>query len=343
MAWVEEMGGRVKYKNGRRHDDAPYMEQVLQNLGIDLDLTATVVDLHDCPVKDLLPLADLADLKLLNLSCTQASDLWPLASMTRLEGLDLNRMPVSDLVPLANLHNLRALSLSGTEVADLTPLSSLTGLRTLDLSNTRVTDLSPLSSLIELQKLSLAGTRVIHVTALGNLVKLQMLDLRDTQVNNLAPLAGSNLNFLDLSGSHVSDVASLAANEHLVALSLNRTAVMDLSPLMHLSRLLHLQVIECPVTDEEIAKVRSATFGLCDHSRVARPGSGVAHDNAPTATRTRAKKCRLSWPTAPQRSGPSGGQSLPAAQTSRPADHSRSADGHTHPGANSQRDCLLAA
>ena len=53
-------------------------------------------------------------------------------------------------------------------------------------------------------------------------------------------------------------LSSLAGLTHLIQLFLNRTEVTDLSPLMHMERLLHLRVMNCPVADEEIAKLQKA-------------------------------------------------------------------------------------
>jgi Leucine-rich repeat (LRR) protein len=82
------------------------------------------LDVSDNPVRDLAPLAGLAQLQRLYAYMTQIRDLRPLASLTRLETLAIFDTPVADVRPLLGLPNLAHL-----EVPDGIPKTQLDALR----------------------------------------------------------------------------------------------------------------------------------------------------------------------------------------------------------------------
>ena len=74
----------------------------------------------------------------------------------------------SDYRPLATLTNLRSLSLGSNEQSDLTPLSGLRRLEVLDITDGRIADLSPLAGLPQLRELSFSWcSQLTDITALG--------------------------------------------------------------------------------------------------------------------------------------------------------------------------------
>ncbi|MCE9610570.1 MAG: hypothetical protein K8R23_10290 [Chthoniobacter sp.] len=186
------------------------------------------LSLTDSEVKDLTPLADLAQLQGLYLfGCTGVADLAPLASLTQLQVIDLRYCnAVADLAPLASLTKLQQLDLGGcTGVTDLAPLTGLTQLQRLHLGGcTGVADLAPLAGLAQLHTLSLfACTGVADLAPLASLAQLGELDLTDcTGVSDLTPLAGlTRLHGLILEGcTGVADLAPLAGLAHLQWLNL---------------------------------------------------------------------------------------------------------------------------
>jgi internalin A len=79
---------------------------------------------------------------------------------------------------------------------------------------------------------------------------LQWLNLSGTQVSDLSPLAGlENLQSLVLSGTQVSDLSPLAGLENLQGLYLSGTQVSDLSPLAGLENLQELNLSGTQVSD----------------------------------------------------------------------------------------------
>ena len=77
---------------------------------------ATKLCLHYCKVTDLMPLAELSNLKNLGLSSNHIADLTPLAELTKLEVLELDKNEIKNLTPLAGLSNLRNLDLDDNPI-----------------------------------------------------------------------------------------------------------------------------------------------------------------------------------------------------------------------------------
>ena len=96
-------------------------------------------------VSDLAPLAQLHNLRELDIGFTSVQDLTPLVGLANLTKLYLGATAVVDLTPLAELPNLTVLFLFGNEVTDLTPLAGLQHLSLLNISGTNVSDLCPVA------------------------------------------------------------------------------------------------------------------------------------------------------------------------------------------------------
>jgi serine/threonine protein kinase len=175
--------------------------------------------------------------------------------------LDLSHLGLEDLAPLARCRISR-LSLSGNPLSDITPLAGLP-LTHLDLSHTRISEITPLRG-APLQFLSLSGTgvaelaplrgaplrtlicdrsQVADLTPVGD-CPIEMLQASSTPLADLRPLGGQirqTLVELNIGSSQVRDLAPLAAVRGLRLLSMERTAVADLSPLAGLP----LQNLNC--------------------------------------------------------------------------------------------------
>ncbi len=143
VRWVTELGGIAIYdyeqENPFIDKKTPAPEWLCNLIGI--DFFATVVEVHlqsINSVSDVTPLANLTNLKELDLRSTQVSDITPLSNLTKLENVYLGHTHVHDVKPLANLTNLKRLDLQGTLVSDVAPLSKLRSLGLLDLSHTEV-------------------------------------------------------------------------------------------------------------------------------------------------------------------------------------------------------------
>ena len=215
---------------------------------------------------DLTPLAELTNLRVLELTNYDITDLTPLAGLTQLDELYLDRItleeaPAPNLTPLAGLTNLRTLWISGCFITDLTPLAGLTKLGLLTLRDNLIEDITPLAGLTNLFYLtlsrnsiedstSLAGLTNLRtlkldknwiddITPLAGLTELESLDLSDNPIADITPLTGlTNLGVLNLSGNwQIVDIALLANMADLATLTLSFNQGMDVSPLLELNKL----------------------------------------------------------------------------------------------------------
>ena len=224
------------------------------------------VDISDCAVTDLSPLAGLhCD----RLACfgNRITDLGPLTGMP-LERLDCTNNAIASLAPLRGMP-LRRLAVSGNLVSDLSPLAGMP-LEELRASGNRIADLGPLagtplrylhismnpiSSLaalagLDLDHLSinsiavtdleaLRGLRLTRVTCAGNgltslapLAEMPLTDLDcgSNQITDLSPLAGLPLTQLICNDNRISDLAALAGMR-LTHLSCDGNRIADIRPL----------------------------------------------------------------------------------------------------------------
>ena len=140
-------------------------------------------------IEDLRLLANLTQLRVLDVAYAQVRDLSFLERLTQLEWLGLGRNEISDLKPLANLTQLEWLGLDRNEISDLKPLANLTQLRWLNLGRNQISDLRPLAGLTQLRTLYLWINQIRDVTPLAGLVKLEILQLKDNPIQDASPLA----------------------------------------------------------------------------------------------------------------------------------------------------------
>ena len=105
------------------------------------------LEINDCNILDLTPLAELTQLEWLELVNNLISDITPLQNLKGLEHLNLDANVIEDVSPLAQLTRLELLYLENNNISDVSPLAGLTNLERLDLRNNSVSDFSPLERL----------------------------------------------------------------------------------------------------------------------------------------------------------------------------------------------------
>ena len=182
---------------------------------------------------DILPLAEMTNLKELQLDGNQITDLTPLAGLTGLETLHLGgseggNESLQDLSPLSGLTNLKELYLPASSLNDLSPLAGLTGLERLALREgenrtSGVTDLSPLTGLTQMRDLYLVVSTLDSLDFVSNMTKLESLRIHtagESSLQDLNPLSGlAELKELDLPATagngciDISPIASLTSLE----------------------------------------------------------------------------------------------------------------------------------
>jgi len=210
-------------------------------------------------VQNIEPLAQLTNLKSLNLSKTSIDDLNPIRNLTELVELDLSYTKIKDLLPLKYSSKLVKLNLTQTEVADISVIQKMPKLQYLELSAAPVADFLPLASLGELVHLNLEATKITSLAPLENLVQLTDLVVSGTPVQDLTSLKGLKaLKTLDLDSTRIVNVGPLSSLENLKVLHVSYTMISDLQPLQKLT---HLERIYCDKTlvKKEMADAFMAT------------------------------------------------------------------------------------
>ncbi len=115
--------------------------------GLEYATNLTSALLEGNPISNLSPLADLVQLRMLNMAVCQISDIRPLANLTRLESLRLHANQIEDITPLTNLTRLTDLWLADNFIADVRPLENLKLLEELRIHRNLIADYSPLGAL----------------------------------------------------------------------------------------------------------------------------------------------------------------------------------------------------
>lgn len=121
------------------------------------------LDLSNSQIKhigDIKGLDEIKELKFLNLSNNQLSDLTSLERLLNLKVLNLAYNNIRSIHELGNLEALEYLNLSNNAITDLTGISKLTKLKTLNLSNNQLSNVEELNSLENLKKIYLQGNNI---------------------------------------------------------------------------------------------------------------------------------------------------------------------------------------
>lgn len=157
----------------------------------------------DKGIRDLTGLEYATNMRYLSIcgSNLSGADLIPIADLTQLEILELCVNEISDVSSLANLTNLKVLDLGANRVSDITPLANLTNLERLNLGGNNVSDITPLANLTNLKRLTLRSNPLENIEVLANLTNLEDVHLDNTFVFDFTPL--SDLNLVELTRDEV--------------------------------------------------------------------------------------------------------------------------------------------
>ena len=113
-----------------------------------------------------------------------------------------------DLELLARCSGLRVLILDYQQISDLSPLAELP-LEYLSLTGNQVSDLSPLAGLTKLQVLNLGENPVRTAEGVAQLPMLREVILEATGVTSVAAFAGSDIQYLNVRTTWVTDYTPL--------------------------------------------------------------------------------------------------------------------------------------
>ncbi|HYE07033.1 MAG TPA: protein kinase [Planctomycetota bacterium] len=219
------------------------------------------VDLSECAVRDLAPLAGLHCERLVCAS-NAITDLTPLSGM-QLDHLDCASNGIVSLEPLRGMP-LRRLRMNANRVVDLSPLAGMP-LEELRAAGNRIVDLSPLAGM-PLRWLHISMNPVSSLTPLAGL-DLHMLSINDLAITDLEGLRGIRLERLECTDNGLSSLAPLA-NTMLLELDCSSNAITDLSPLAGVP-LTKLVCDHNRITDLAVVAGMTLTSLSCDDNRIA--------------------------------------------------------------------------
>ena len=210
--------------------------------GLELATNLERLELHNSPIDDLTPLANLKKLREITFWDSKLDDLTPLAGLIQLEFLSIQNLrapnQISDLTPIAGLIQLDYLGIWDNEISDLTPLTGLTQLSYLSIGDNQISDITPLAGLTQLIHLAIGNNQISDITPLTQLTKLQTLGLLNNQVVDITPLARlTEIEDVILGDNEISDITPLTGLTNLLALSLSNNQINDITPLAGLTEL----------------------------------------------------------------------------------------------------------
>ncbi|MBP9925732.1 MAG: leucine-rich repeat domain-containing protein [Cyclobacteriaceae bacterium] len=199
-------------------------------------------------------------------------DIEPLAQLYNLKSLNLSKSKVTDLSPIRNLTELTDLNLSGTKTEDITALRYSSKLTNLSISHTVVTDISVLEKMPELQQLDVSGTNLLSFDALRYARNLQDLNLKASNISDLQSLDSlQNLTTLNLSNTSVVNLRALAALPNLKELKLDSNKLTDISVVKDLTDLTELSANYTLVSDlSSLQGLPNLKRIYCDHTPITR-------------------------------------------------------------------------
>lgn len=219
--------------------------------------------IDDKNVKEIARLANLESLST-SFSADSFDMLTPLKNLTKLKEICLYDFAFGDKEQydfsfLNKLTNLELISIMGGLPSKIPDLSNLKKLTSLDLDGRGVQDISNLSSLTNLTELSLEGT-IKDISPLSNLTHLTILYLEGNNIKDISPLSNlRNLQELSLEGnSDIKDLSPLENLTNLEYLNIQGIELNDVEPLLALTNLKECQLSFDKISDENLAKLRSA-------------------------------------------------------------------------------------
>ena len=210
--------------------------------GLELATNLERLELHNSPIDDLTPLANLKKLREITIWDSKLNDLTPLAGLIQLEFLAIQnfraRNQISDLTPLSGLIQLYYLYTSDNEISDLTPLTGLTNLVYLGLNVNQISDITPLAGLTQLRSIAIGVNQISDITPLAGLTQLDSLAINGNQISDITPLARlTELEFLHFANNESSDLTPLTRLTNLAVLGLGGNQINNITPLAGLTNL----------------------------------------------------------------------------------------------------------
>lgn len=204
----------------------------------------TRIELSTKNISDLSPLRSMRDLTFLQATDPRGEgrirDISPIQGLN-IKRLELHGNPIlDDLGPLAGMP-LEHLNIKGTAVADLAALAGAP-LKTVICENTKVKTLAPLAD----APLATLWINNCGISTLDGLRNIRLLNLRanGTALRDIHALRGMPLQVVECMDTAVDSIEPLRGAESLVVLTIAKTKINSLEPLLSLPR---LKILYCDI------------------------------------------------------------------------------------------------
>lgn len=210
----------------------------------------TTLDLSDNSVSNIGVLANYENLTTAKLNRNALTSLDALAGLTELKELDVSENSITSIEALAGCTQITSLNLSRNQISSIAPLAKLRYLEVLDASNNALSDVSGLSNCLNLAQLTLSHNQLSNIDAAQNLVKLTRLDISHNVIASLPDLSVMNsLQQFNGSYNEFEDISSLAGLASLNYVDVDYTNVEEINCLAECPRIAQVNAFGSQVTD----------------------------------------------------------------------------------------------
>ena len=235
---------------------ARYCENLTSLDGIE---SLTNLNRLDCysgyALEDISALANLTNLKYLDLNSNNITDLSPLAGLVKLETLVLSGNPITDMSPLANLPALESLGLGSTDIAAI-PEGGTTAVTYLTFGgyDSDLADITHIAEWLSAEKEVQISLNFEVLNSLSGIEKIGSMDYLNVQGDNItnedmAYLGKAHIRKLTLKSSAITDLSAFSGNEFIEEFGIEAHDLTDVSPLASCPNLTYISIYKTPVTD----------------------------------------------------------------------------------------------
>lgn len=222
-------------------------------------------------------IATLVNLEELDVRSNDIVSLSPLADLAKLEELRVGDNRNADPGSLPNLPRLTFLEFNSADITTVDAFAQLTQLRHLDLNWNRIVDIAPLASLSSLRDLRINGNAIRSLDPVAGLEDLETLHARDNPLTSASAIQGLDLLELELGVALLTEITDIAGQERLQYLwikgdwdQIDRSAVADITPVLGLNQLTHLQIQGTALSDlTPLADMSSLINLFVENNRIA--------------------------------------------------------------------------
>ena len=161
-------------------------------------------------IADMTFVANMKELRLLDISSNQISEIKGLEALTNLQQLDISRNQISEIKGLEALTNLQQLDISRNQISEIKGLEALNNLQILSIFDNQISEIKGLDALLNLQQLNISSNQITRLEGLDNLIELRYLYFDGCELTQLGNLdIFINLQLLHISSNQLTDIGSL--------------------------------------------------------------------------------------------------------------------------------------